>query len=128
RGGGHAGERLGDGHGRTRIAFLRLVKAHRVDPRDHVVAQVRGLEAAGLQGGDDALHLRVDLDEARGKIAAGVEAGTQGPVAEAVNFFQKAAVGAAGEARRLLVNDAEREQLRRLEFARELELAFAPAG
>src|SRR5207244_13047550 len=50
-------------------------------------------------------------------------ADSQGAVAEAVDLLQERAVGAAREARRVLIYDPERQQLGGFEFRRELRLA-----
>src|SRR5206468_4520591 len=109
----HAGERLGERHRRLCVALLGLVEAHRVDAGDDVVAQVRGLEAARLQGGDDPFDAGVDFSEACGVVLALPQARRESAIAEAVDLLEKRAVGAAREARRFLVDDAERQQLRR---------------
>src|SRR5256885_7216184 len=112
----HAGERLGERHRRGRVALRRLVEAHRVDAGDDVVAQVRGLEATRLQGGDDPLDARVDLGEARGVVLALPQARRERALAETVDLLEERAVGAARKARRLLIHDAERQQFGRLEL------------
>src|ERR1700739_1027229 len=61
-------------------------------------------------------------------VRARPQAGAEAPLAEAVHFLQERAVGAAGEARRALVDDAERQELRRLELRCELRLGLAPAA
>ena len=66
--------------------------------------------------------LGVDLLQTRGIAVALAQARRPAAVAEAVDLLQERAVGAAAEARVLLVDQAEREQLRRLELGRELRL------
>ena len=119
----HARQRLCDRHRRRGVALLGLVEAHRVDARHHVVAQVRRAEAALRQRRDDALHLVVDIQQSRGVAFPLAQARRQRALAEAVHLLEECAVGAAGEARRLAVENAERQQLRRLEFRGELRLA-----
>ena len=103
------------------------MKAHRIDAGHHVVAQVRGLEAARLQCADEGLDACVDLDEPRGRVRSLPEAYRERLVAEAVHLLQKRAVGAAGKARPLLVDDAEGQELGGLELRGKLRLALAGA-
>ncbi len=108
--------------------FFALVETHRVDARDDVVAQIRRTQTLRLQLRDDALHFAVDLEQARRPCIAVAQARRERFVAEAIDFFQKRAVRAAGEPRVEFVNDAERQQLRRFELRRVVRLALAAIG
>ncbi len=96
------------------------MKAHGVHARDHIVAQIRRLEPLLGEVGDHSFHLRIDFEKARRIAIPLAEAGGQWPVAEAIDFLQERAVSAAGEARRLLIHGAERDQLGRFEFRSEI--------
>jgi hypothetical protein len=86
-GGGHSREGMRERHRRLGIAFLRFVKAHRVYPGRDIVAQVWRLEAFRLEGGNDALHLRIDLQQARGVVFALTQTDGKRTVAESVDFL-----------------------------------------
>src|SRR5262245_52054847 len=107
RGRGHARECRAHRHRGRGIALLHLVEAHRVDARHDVVAQVRRAKAPLLEALHHALHLRVDLEQARGEARALGEALRERLRGEAVHLLQEGAVGPAAEARLALVDDPE---------------------
>src|SRR5579863_5580969 len=87
RGRGHARERLADRH--RRALGAGLVEADWIDAGHHVVTQIRRLEAAGLQAGDDPFYFGVDRLQA-GRVAfALAQAGRQRPGAEAVDLLEQ---------------------------------------
>jgi hypothetical protein len=92
------------------------VEAHRVDARHDVVAQVGRLEAAGLERGNHLLHGDIDRYQPRGVVFALAQAQCKAAVREAVALLQEGAVGPAGKARRLFIDDAKRQQFGCLEL------------
>ena len=96
------------------------METHRVDACHHVVAQIGRLESACLQGGDDLLHLGIDLLQTSGVDLPLAQAHGQGTITETIQFLEKRTVGAAREARIVLVNNSQRQELRRFELGGEL--------
>ena len=109
-------------HRRLGIAFLGFVKAHGIDARHDIVAQIRGFETPRLQRLDDLFRARIDFQQPRGVAFAFAQARGQRALTETVDFLEKRAVGAAGKSRRLLIHDAERQEFGGFEFRRVLRL------
>src|SRR4029077_2620986 len=96
--------------------------SHGIDSGDDVVAQVGRFETLRLQGGDESFDLDIDLHQTRCKSLALAQCDRQRALAEAVPLLEERAVRSPRKTGRLLVNDAERQQLGCLELSAELGL------
>jgi hypothetical protein len=75
-----------------------------------------------LQRVDDAFRVRVDVKQSRCKSFPSAQADSERAIAEPVDFLQERTISAAGEARRLFVDDSEGQQFGRFELRGVLRL------
>src|SRR5262249_41586559 len=104
----------------------RLARAReRTGAREHVVLHVGMVDPALLERGDSTSERRVGGLHARGALLAFAERRLERALQELVDALQDRSEGAAREAAVLLVDDAERDEVGRLELEAPVVLARA---